>query len=74
MSQATDMRGGVRGLLQKSKEKDKGHLKPQESLGRPQTGSRRGLPPVREDSASKKRKDHNKNNKNMRGRTAEEDN
>ena len=45
------MRGGIRGLLQKSKDKDKereGLLKTNDPFGRKQqTSSRKGLPPVK---------------------------
>lgn len=44
------MRGGVRGLLQKSKGKDR--MTNRES----QSGSKKGLPPVRDDPLSRKKK------------------
>ena len=49
------MRGGIRGLLQKSKEKERGVSSKQSDLNT--KSSKKGLPPVKEDPFSRKIKD-----------------
>lgn len=56
------MRGGIRGLLQKSKQKDRdGLLKTNDPLGRQNSLNRRGLPPVKQDPLAKKKKTQSNN-------------